>query len=200
MSNATLTVGAVDAFLKKATDLGCYTQQQYYNFKAIYDLMIELLKKADLDPARITVAELKAQAAELLTEHSRNSKATEGTIRTYSARIARLLADFIEHHNGDVAAWKKKIAAVPKRTSKPKSKDKQGDGEDGVPPPPPSAPGLKTYEVKVGPVVMGSVSVLGGITAEDFVWRWQKIIGLAGTIKTDLSGSKPGTTKGGNNG
>jgi hypothetical protein len=181
-----LTVGAVNTFLTKATDLGCYTQQQYYNFKAIYDLMIELLKKANLDPLRVTVAELKAKAPELLTEHSRNSKATEGTIRTYTARIARLLADFLEHHNGDIAAWKKKIAAIPKRSSKPKPKasakvvDDDSDDE-GV-----ASTMTGSYEIHpitFGSTLVGELRITTGLSADEIAFFWTKLSAIKSTLE-----------------
>lgn len=121
MDNAKRPTTAIEPFLKKALNLNCYTKQQYYNFKAVLDLTVELLAKSGTPPETTSVEAFRDLIPKLLNNHTANSAATTGTIRSYAGRINRLIADFLDYNEGDIAAWKKKLAVI-NANAKPRKK------------------------------------------------------------------------------
>lgn len=108
MDNKKLPISGVLAFAEKATELGCYTKTQRYNFGTAWSILLEHLAAVDLTLSS-TVEQLQPKIADLLAERGRKTKVNAKSLRAYEARIKKLLADFVKWNGSDFMKWKQEI-------------------------------------------------------------------------------------------
>lgn len=113
MDNRQATITNVRPFYEEAARRGCYTSKQ----KDVYDstwknvLLGSILPEHNLDPDTLTVEALQSRLDELFRSYGNAKNVKPATISTYTAKISRLLKDFINYHGkNDWMAWKEKNA------------------------------------------------------------------------------------------
>jgi hypothetical protein len=106
-TNADRFLPAVTDFISEAQAKGCYTEAQAVNYRGAWNLVLQGVEPhLKRDPAGTTVKHVQPEIERLLRLHGNNSKVSASSIRTYKARVERLLKEFLAHNGGDFMRWK----------------------------------------------------------------------------------------------
>jgi hypothetical protein len=184
MNNIKLTGNAASAFLKEAQQRGCYTAQQSGQIEGVWNLISKLLEKTQEDLLKMTIEELLARYPALLHDYGATTDTKPGTIQTYKSRLKAFLDDFNNWNGGDYMKWKEQNAK--KSTSRIKKV------KAILPPPEPPVSNhqpeiFQIYEIKMGPVLLGTVSVLPGLEKSDFEVFWSKVLAKKAEMEAKLT-------------
>jgi hypothetical protein len=173
-NNKKLAIVSVVPFADRATELGCYSKTQRYNFGTAWAVLLEHLGAVGLTQSA-TIEELEPKIADALKERGRNKNVNAESLRAYQARIKKLLEDFVKWNGGDFMKWKEEIAKTnptddaksQKRRKVTRQRSNSGDGEDIV--------DSITYPLFAGDGKDGKISIGRDLTEEQIDRIWAQL-------------------------
>ncbi len=185
MDNKKLAIVAVIPFADKATELGCYTKTQRYNFGTAWAVLLEHLAAVGLNQSA-TIEELEPKIADALKERGRSSKASATSLRAYQTRIKKLLEDFVKWNGSDFMKWKEEIAKPtqngdaksPKRRKATRQRSNLGAGEDDV--------DTITHRLIAGEGKEGKIIIPTDLTKDQIDRIWAQLQAIKTLVKAQI--------------
>lgn len=194
MDNKKLPISGVLAFAEKATQLGCYTKTQRYNFGTAWSILLEHLAAVDLTLSS-TVEQLQPKIADLLAERGRKTKVNAKSLRAYEARIKKLLADYVKWNGSDFMKWKQEIeksssnsdAKSQKRRKAARPRANSSDVEDDV--------DSITHRLIANEGKEGKIILPNDLSEQEIETIWAQLGALQSLIKAQAAALKGKTAK-----
>jgi hypothetical protein len=136
-NNAELPAAKIDGFCDEAKRRGCYTDAQESVLASWRTVKSAAFPPAKIDLNKITVGELKARLKDIMTAYGSSSTVKTSSIRTYEAKVVRLINDFITYNGAPDTkwfAWKNELAKKAGAGSSNGSKSKRGAAQGAAAP------------------------------------------------------------------
>lgn len=173
------------SFADKATELGCYSKNQRYNFGTAWGILTKALPHSGLEMSS-TIEELLPKVESVLEQHGRTSSAKADSVRAYQARIKQLLSDFIKWNDGDFMKWKQEIAKpaanddakTRKRRKVTRQRANSGGAEGGM--------DSITHRLIAGDGKEGRISIPDDLSAEQIDRIWAQLEAIKALVKAQI--------------
>jgi hypothetical protein len=193
--NKKLALVCVVPFADKATELGCYSKNQRYNFGTAWGILTKALPHSGLEMSS-TIEELLPKVESVLEQHGRTSSAKAASVRAYQARIKQLLADFIKWNGGDFMKWKQEIdkpsangdAKPQKRRKLSRTRGNSGGAEDDV-------DSITTHRLIVSSGKECKIMIPSELADEEVDSIWLQLDALKGFVKAQAAVLKGKSSK-----
>jgi gas vesicle protein len=174
MSNATLPISELKDFIKKAKELGCYSDHKERNALAAWSVVEAQLPKLGHNLEQMTVQEARDALDEVFRQYGNETSASAQSVKTYKTRARTLLNDFTKRHNGDFLKWKEELEKKPKRERKRRRKKAPRALTPASEEEPPNGK-TKTHELRLPGGRVAQLVIPANLSTKDIDVLWTQI-------------------------